>query len=192
MRHRLAIPLALALTLTLVPGLAAPAAAGELAGVTMADTATVGGQPTMLNGMGLRKKLFIKVYVGGLYLPEKQASAEAVLAADAPRQMVMHFLYSVSKDQMCEAWDEGLADNTPNASAELKKSFATLCEWMEPIDKGHRAVFTYVPGEGTTVEVDGTTKGRLAGKAFADALLACWIGPEPGPGEDFKEAVLGG
>ena len=29
------------------------------------------------------------------------------------------------------------------------------------------------------------------GKTFADALFACWIGPEPGPGEGFKEDLLG-
>jgi hypothetical protein len=49
-----------------------------------------------------------------------------------------------------------------------------------------------VPGEGTTVEVGGKTKGSLPGKATADAILATWIGPDPAPGADFKKAVLGG
>ena len=40
--------------------------------------------------------------------------------------------------------------------------------------------------------LNGKTKGTLPGKAFADAVLATWIGPEPGPGEDFKKAMLGG
>ena len=172
--------------------LALPAGAGTLAGVTLPDKAEVGGQTLVLNGMGLRSKLFIKVYVGGLYLAQKEKAPAKVLGADSPRRMVMHFLYDVTKEQMCEAWNEGLADNTPSAAADVKKNFMTLCGWMEPIKKGNRIVLTYVPGEGTHVEVNGKAKGTLEGKATADAILNTWIGPDPGPGADFKKAVLGG
>ena len=172
--------------------LALPAGAGTLAGVTLPDKAEVKGQSLVLNGIGLRKKLIIKVYVGGLYLPQKEKNAAKVLAADEPRRMVMHFIYDVSKDQMCEAWEEGLEQNTPNASADVKKAFTTLCGWMDGVGKGQRLALTYLPGEGTTVEVAGKTKGTLPGKAVADAILATWIGPDPAPGADFKKAVLGG
>jgi hypothetical protein len=172
--------------------LALPVAAGTLADVTLPDKAEVKGQSLVLNGMGLRKKFVIKVYVAGLYLPQKEKSAQKILAADTPHRMVMHFLYGVSKDQMCEAWNEGLEANTPNASAEVKKGFTTLCGWMEPIEKGKQIVMTYVPGEGTHVEVNGKMKGTIPGAATADAILATWLGPKPGPGDDFKKAVLGG
>jgi predicted deacylase len=171
--------------------IAIPALALTLAGVNLEDKATVAGQTLVLNGAGLRKKLFIKVYVGGLYLPAKQSNAAAVLAADAPRRQVMHFLYSVSKEQMCDAWNEGLEQNTKNPTAEVKGAFKTLCNLMEPIPKGNRLTLTYVPGTGTTVEVNGKNKGTLPGKATADAILATWIGANPSPGEDFKKGVLG-
>lgn len=180
-------PLLLSLML-LVPTLVS---AATLAGVTMDDKATVNGQNVVLNGLGLRKKFFIKVYVGGLYLQAKSSNPAAILAADAPRRMVMHFLYSVSKDQMCEAWEEGLENNTPKASAEVKNAFKTLCSWMEPIPKRNRLVLTYVPGTGTMVEVNGKLKGTLPGKATADAIVSTWIGPKPAMGDDFKNAVLG-
>jgi len=183
MRSKMAAALSLAIAI--------PALALTLAGVNLEDHATVAGQTLVLNGAGLRKKLFIKVYVGGLYLPAKQSNAAAVLAADTPRRMVMHFLYSVSKDQMCDAWNEGLENNSKNASAEVKGAFKTLCNLMEPIPKGNRLVLTYVPGTGTTVEVNGKNKGTLPGKATSDAILATWIGPDPGPGQDFKKSVLG-
>jgi len=170
---------------------AIPALALTVAGVNMEDHTTVNGQTLVLNGAGLRKKLFIKVYVGGLYLPAKQGNAAAILAGDTPRRQVMHFLLSVSKNQMCDAWEEGLEDNTKNAPADVKANFKTLCSWMEPIPKGNRLVLTYVPGSGTTVEINGKAKGTLPGKATADAILATWIGPKPGPGEAFKNAVLG-
>lgn len=172
--------------------IALPAGAATLAGVTLPDNAQVAGKDLVLNGLGLRKKFVVKVYVGGLYLPQKQRDARNILSIDQPRQMVMHFLYDVSKEQMCDAWNEGLEANTPDASAEVKSAFATLCGWMEDLPKGNRLVMTYVPGEGTAVEVNGKTKGTLPGKAVADAILATWIGPKPGPGEDFKKGMLGG
>ena len=69
--------------------------------------------------------------------------------------------------------------------------FKSLCSLMEAIPKGNRLVLTYVPGTGTTVEVNGKNKGTLPGKATADGILATWLGPKPGPGDDFKNAVLG-
>ncbi len=179
------------LVLALVSTLAAPALAGELAGVTLPDTAKAGDKDLVLNGLGLRKKLFIKIYVGGLYLAAKERDAAKILAGDTPRRIVMHFLYGVSPGQMCDAWDEGLTQNTPNASAEVKTAFKTLCSYMEDIPKGNELVLTYVPGQGTAVEVNGKSKGTLAGKDVADALVSTWIGPDPGPGTDFKNAVLG-
>jgi hypothetical protein len=178
--------LAAALTLA-----AAQAGAATLAGVTIPDTASVNGHNLVLNGAGLRKKLFIKVYTGALYLPAKQANAAAILSADAPRRMVMHFVFGVDKGKIAEAWTEGLEANTPNAAAEVKTNFATLSSWMGDMKDGQEIVLTYVPGTGTTVQVAGAMKGTLPGKATADAILATWIGPKPGPGDDFKKAVLG-
>jgi len=185
MRTRLAALLALFLT-------ASAAWAGTLAGITLPDKADAGGHALVLNGLGLRTKLFIKVYVGGLYLPQKEKSAQKVLGADAPRRMVLHFIYDVSKEQMCDAWEEGLEANTPNASAEVKKGFTALCTWMDGVGKGQELALTYLPGEGTRVEIAGKVKGTLPGKPTADAILSTWIGPDPGPGNDFKKAVLGG
>jgi hypothetical protein len=178
----------LAATLTLT---AVTAGAANVAGVTLEDKITVNNQTLVLNGGGLRKKFVVKVYVGGLYLPAKQGNAATVMATDGPRRMVMHFLYSVSKAQMAEAWSEGLEDNTPNASPEVKTAFKTLESWMEDVPKGNRIVLTYVPGIGTTVEVNGKNKGTLGGKAVSDAILNTWLGPKPAPGADFKKAVLG-
>ena len=171
--------------------LALPLLATTLAGVNMEDSTAVNGQSLVLNGVGLRKKLFIKIYVGALYLPAKQSNPATVLATDQPRRMVMHFLYGVSKNQMADAWDEGLKQNTPKASAEVQAAFKTLSSWMEPIPSGNRLVLTYIPGTGTAVEVNGKAKGTLPGKATSDAIVATWIGPDPAPGADFKSAVLG-
>jgi len=160
-------------------------------GVTFTDTLTVGGHSLVLNGVALRKKAIFKVYEAGLYLPAKSSDADAILAADAPRHMVMQFLRDVGKDKMCEAWNEALENNTPDASAELKADFTALCGYMDDMKDKQQMVFTYLPGTGTEVSIAGTVKGTIPGKAFADALFKAWIGPKPGPGEGFKKNLLG-
>ena len=184
--RRLASTVSLALAVVFV----LPAAAGELAGVTMSDKVSVGDHELVLNGMGLRKKFIIKVYVAGLYLPAKQANGERVLAADTARRTVMHFLYGVDKGKICEAWNDSLAANTPDASEAVRASFVDLCDAMEDMEKGERMTFTYVPGKGTTIDVGGKAKQTIAGKPFADALWASWIGEVPATG-DLRDGMLG-
>ncbi len=179
------------LSLALIVASTLPASAGKLVGVEMSDASTAGDQALVLNGMALRKKFFIKVYVAGLYLPAKESDGAKVLATDGARKTVMHFIFNVGKEKICEGWNEGLEANTPDASAALHKDFARLCSMMEDVKKGERLEFTYLPGTGTEVLVKGKSKGTIAGKEFADALFASWIGEHPGPGQDFKDDLLG-
>jgi hypothetical protein len=181
----------LLLALILCFAVSAPAVAGELAGVTMPDTVSVNGKNLVLNGMGLRKKAMIKVYVAGLYLTQKMQGTKAIIASDTERQMVMSFLRDVDKEKICNAWNEGLENNTSNPSEELKKKFETLCGYMENVSAGGKYVFSYIPGTGTHIEVNGSKKGTIAGKDFADALWRCWIGANP-PSEDFKAGLVAG
>lgn len=160
-------------------------------GVVLPLSISAGGRTLHLNGAALRKKAIFKVYVAALYVANKTNSADAILADDAPRQMEMHFLRGVDKKKICDAWTEGLKDNTPDASAEVKQQFTQLCDLMDDIKDDQAFVFTYVPGEGTTISVAGQEKGKVGDKAFSDAMLRTWIGPKPGPGDGFKKNLLG-
>ena len=156
----------------------------------MPDTSEVAGESLTLNGMGLRKKSIVKVYVAGLYLPAKTSEVEKILSTDSARQTAMEFRFGVGAKKLCDGWNEGLENNTVSASADLKAKFGTLCGYMEDVDKGDSMVYTYVPGKGTEVSVKGAAKGVIEGKEVADALWGCWIGPEP-PSAAFKKGLLG-
>lgn len=183
--------LTLAFLLAIAPAWAPAASAGSLAGVTVPDSVEVAGDRLVLNGMGLREKFFVDVYVAALYLPQKERSEQEIFAADEKRRVAMHFVHDVTKEQICDAWSESLEANRSNASASLKKDFETLCSWMESVEEGEQMTFTYVPGEGTTVSVKGQEKGTLGGKPFADALFASWIGQHPAT-DKLKRGMLGG
>lgn len=171
-------------------GVAAAVTAGELAGVTMPERKNVNGQVLQLNGMGLRKKAVFKVYVGALYLTQKSSDPAAILAADQPRQMVMHFLRDVGKDRLVEAWKEGFAGNSPAAQTKLAKEIERFLGFWRDVAEGEEVLMTYVPDKGTTVSFGGKEVGTIEGKEFADALLSVWLGPKP-PSEDLKAGLLG-
>lgn len=183
--------LTLSLLLAAAP-LNAPAdSTRTVSGVVLPENVTVAGKNLALNGAAVRKKAIFKVYVAALYVATKSQSADAILAEDEPRHMVMHFVRNVDKGKICDAWDDGLKDNSPNASEDVKKEFADLCGLMADIKNGEEMTFTYVPGTGTTVSVAGQEKGTVGGREFSEALLKCWIGPKPGPGSGFKKDLLG-
>jgi len=66
----------------------------EVEDVNVADSATVGGQALVLNGVGVRTKLFFDIYIGALYLPAKSDDAAKVIHSAGNKRVWMHFLYS--------------------------------------------------------------------------------------------------
>src|SRR5271165_1790616 len=120
--------------------------AGTLAGVTLPDSAQVGGKTLVLNGMGIRTKYMVKVYIAGLYLEQKSSDASAIIKADAPKQIVMKFVHGASKSQMSDAFEESFKDNTPDAEKTMKGDIDRLLAALDPVKVGDEMVFTYVPG----------------------------------------------
>ena len=91
-------------------------------GVTFPDTATVGGRECRLDGVGVRKKVVISVYLGALYLATPTDDAAAAIAADEPKRVVMHFVHSkVGADEMREAWRDGFDANSAATLPQLKE-----------------------------------------------------------------------
>jgi hypothetical protein len=162
--------------------------AATLADVTLPDSITVGNQTLVLNGMGVRSKMFIKVYVGGLYVEKKTSDAAAIIQSDTAKRVVLQFVYGeVTKEQMVEAFDEGFKNNAPSAP---KAQVQQLVGALETMKKGEQMVVTYVPGTGTTLAIRGKDKVTIPGLPFAQAVFSVWFGPKP-PTSDLKNGMLG-
>lgn len=175
----------LALALSLSPA----ASAGELAGVTMPDTASLGGQTLVLNGMGLREKYFVDIYVGGLYLPSRTTSSSKAVTQDVPKRITMHFIYKeVTAEQMAETFHEGLEKqgNPPELAARMAKLESLLTD----VHQGDVVQLDYVPGAGTSLTINGTTKGTIEGADFMQAIWAIYVGENPA-NKKLKEGMLG-
>ena len=173
----------------------APAQAAKVAGVKLEDSVQISADTPKLalNGAGVRKKLFIKVYVGALYLQNKATSVNAVLAQNSANRVLMHFLYKkVGRDKLVDGWKEGFSGNS--SAAEMEKLQARLADFnglFADAKKGDVILLDYLPGEGTRVTINGQAKGTIPGADFNKALLKVWLGNSPVDSK-LKEAMLGG
>lgn len=164
--------------------------ATELAGVTLPDSVQVGDTHLVLNGLGLRKKLVIKVYVAGLYLTQKASDPQAIIVSDKPKRVVLHFVRDVSKEQLTDAFDEAFTNNAPTARKSMKGEIDRFLGSLENVKEGDQMMFTYVPGKGTSFTLRGHDKLTIGGPTFAEVLFSVWLGPKP-PNGDLKKGMLG-
>lgn len=170
--------------------LASFALAGTLAGVSVPDSASIGSAPIALNGIGLREKFYIDVYVGALYLTHPTHDGNTAINADEPKRIVMHFIYSkVTKEQIVETFEEQFGEN-PSAVA-ARPNINKMESWIPAeVHAGDEIVFDYVPGTGTTMKAMGKVMGTIPGADFMKLVWGVYLGPKP-PTADLKSGMLG-
>jgi hypothetical protein len=179
--------------LLLVVLLISPAvAAMEIGGVVLPDTLVAGSQDLVLNGAGLRTKFFVKVYAGGLYLRQKSADAVAIVAADEPMAIRMHFIHDgVSSQKLIEAWNEGFANATGGATAPLQAEIDQFNGFFaEEAKTGDVYDIIYTPEQGVRVYAKGQLQGLIRGLPFKQAVFAIWLGERPAD-KGLKAGMLG-
>jgi Chalcone isomerase-like len=170
--------------------------AAEVAGVKIDDKARVGSADLVLNGAGLRKRVFFQVYAIGLYLPQKSASPAAVLGQQGAKRVAIHMLRDVGADTFTEALVDGIRANHSEAEAKALeprvKELAAVIAEIKEAKKGMAIALDWQPPAGTVMLVDGAARGKpIAGEDFYRALLRIWIGDKPVQ-DDLKKALLGG
>lgn len=166
--------------------------ARDCLGVSFPDQVQVGGSPLVLNGLGLRQATFFKVnvYIAALYIPKPTSAASSILSATAPYEMQLHFVRSVGAADIAKGWVEGFARNGQGAEAASDERVATLRGWTIDIKAGESMIFSFLPGTGLEVRVDGNLKGTIRGDDFGRTFLSIWLGVPPNP--EIKAGLLGG
>jgi len=180
------ILVALLLTLTL----AGSASALEVAGVKLEPSVTVKGHPLKLNGYGIRKKLFVKVYIGSLYAARPLASAAAALRDGSDKLIRMNFLHAkVDKEKIIEAFKEGFANNSPDlaGSAEAMKF---LSFFTADFKRGDVVDLALGADGSVSASQNGKQLGTLTSVKLARGVIAIYLGDRPAD-EGLKKGMLG-
>jgi len=141
-------------------GVAAGAFANtEVSGVSLDETAVVGGQKLQLNGAGFRKRGYFKIDVTALYLPQKMSALEQIENAAVPRRIELVILQDLTGAQASRYF---LIDFEASAT---KAEFANLItevgqvgdiySSLRTIKKGDIVTMDWVPGKGLLATYNG-------------------------------------
>jgi hypothetical protein len=165
----------------------------ELAGVFVDDQITAeNGETLVLNGIGLREKFWVDVYVGSLYLPAKTSNVADILSSQKAWRIQMDFVYKeVDKEKLVTAWREGFHMNQNkdviNAISDRMDQFYGYFD-QNAVAKD-QFILDYIPGKGTTVTKNKKVLGTIPGEDFENALLEIWLGNFPAD-DDLKRDML--
>jgi hypothetical protein len=190
MRRRRALQL-----LTAAAALAAGLPAQAATTVHFDDTITVAGDKLVLNGAGVRTKVFFKIYAVGLYLATQQTTTADVLAAPGARRVAITMLRDVSTEDFGKAFTDGLNANTDKDERTRflaqTMQFGSVFGQIQTLKKGEQLLFDWLPGEGTQCYLNGKKIGGvIPERAFYNAVLRIWLGDKPAD-YALKLALLG-
>ncbi len=176
--------------LTLLFALSGSVEAAEVAEVQLANNATVAGQSMTLNGAGLREWAWIDLYVGALYLPRPMTDPTAIINADMPKRIVLHFVFKeVPKNRLGDTFTERI-DDDPALQA-IEPEIMRMVGLFETMYRGDEMFLDYVPGRGVVLSVKGVEKGVFPGEAFMLATFDFFLGEDP-IHAGLKQAMLKG
>jgi len=165
----------------------------KIGDVLLPDSIPIGKEVLVLNGAGIRKKFFIKLYVAGLYVKQKTSSADKILNSDMPIAIRLHIISKlISSKNMEKATREGFEKATGGNLAGLEEKineFIFLFK-SEPIKKHDVFDFIYIPTEGVHAIKNGKELKLIKGEDFKKALFGIWLSDNCVQ-EDLKEALLG-
>ena len=184
-----------ALAAVLSSPLASLAQTTDVAGVKFANTLQVGGSKLQLNGAGVRFKVVFKVYAAALYLTEKAATPEAVLASTGPRHLQIVMLREIDANELGKLFTKGMEQNAPRE--EFSKSIngiltlSNVFSARKKLVAGDSFAVEWIPGTGTLITVNGKPAAEpIKEPEFYSALMKIWLGKSPAD-QQLKDSLLG-
>ena len=185
----------LSLLAVLLISVAGVASAADVGGVKLNERTELGASELILNGAGLQRRVFFKVYVAGLYLTEKKGSPADVLALDGPKRVSITMMRNLPTLKLVEALENGIGKNcSPEEREAVKDRVETLAATLRALRQaraGDVLTFDWLPDAGTLVALNGEAKGSaIPGDDVYRALLRVWLGDQP-TNAGLKRALLG-
>lgn len=169
---------------------ALPAVAKERDGVVAPPVIEVSGKQLHLMGMGLRKKLWFKVYLASLYVEDTTDDPARVIGSDQVKRVQMNMLRDLERGKIVEAVQQGFERNSGPDMPRLQGRLDQFLKAIPDLKSGQTIVITYAPGRGTVVKAGGGEEITVPGKDFADALFSVWLGKQPVDDELKREMLL--
>ncbi|CAM4011177.1 MULTISPECIES: chalcone isomerase family protein [Flavobacterium] len=166
-------------------------AQNKVSGVSVYETLSFDGNKLVLNGAGVKEKMWIDLYVASLYLPSKSTNADEIINSSEPAIIKINIVSSlVSTDKMIELMEEGFVNATNGNITSIKtKIDKFLTVFRDDLKEKDEFMIVFNPKIGITVFKNGVKKGTIEGMDFKKALFGVWLCIKPAD-EKLKRAML--
>lgn len=146
----------------------------------------------VLNGAGIREILWWDLYVGGLYLQNKNSDNKIIVNADETMAVKMHVTSSmITIDRMKEAIRQGFEKSTKgNLTPVAKRIDDIITTFGTEIKIGDVFELIYHPEEGVNIYKNDQFAKTIYGLDFKIALFGIWLSNDP-VDNNLKNALLG-
>jgi hypothetical protein len=151
------------------------------------------GMRLSLQGAGMCEWGFlgIDLYDCAFYVEKKVATVGDALRADQAMVIHLHFVRSLTKDQLCSAWRGSVEVNQKGEPHDYAASLQQLCDAMRDVGDGDQFSFYLQPGKGMRALHNGTECAHIDDEAFRRLFVKLYLGPNP-PTKSLRKAMLGG
>lgn len=172
--------------------LAGASFAAEIGGVEVPEKLSVDNSELALNGAGVREKFFFDLYVGSLYLKEKQQDANAIISEDELMALRLNIISDmITSEKMTNATIEGFENSTKGNMKPLQAKIDDFLDtFKEEIKKGDSFEMVYVPEEGVKIYKNNQLAKTITGLEFKKALFGIWLSEKPAQ-KSLKQEMLG-
>lgn len=162
-----------------------------VSGVKVDGKMSLEGESLVLNGAGIREKMWIDLYVGSLYVTKKSTNAQDIIDSKDAAAIQLNIVSGmISSEKMITAVNEGFENSTNKNTAPLKAKIDKFKGFFkDEIVKGDIFIIMY-NGSEVTVYKNGVKKGSVDGHDFKKALFGIWLGKKPAD-DDLKDGMLG-
>ncbi|MFT5717096.1 MAG: hypothetical protein ACJAWS_001964 [Oleiphilaceae bacterium] len=165
----------------------------KVSGVKFKNNITLGDANLRLNGVGLRTKFFIDLYISALYLQEKSHDAAEIINADQIMLIQIHVISNlITSENLTKGTAEGFSKSTNNHTKLIQKQINEfLGAFNEPVKIGDIFEFVYQPNIGITILKNRKVAKRIdSDLAFKKALFGIWLSDKPAQ-HSLKTSMLG-
>lgn len=164
----------------------------EVEGVKIPSKLTIENQELVLNGVGVRSKYFMDLYVGSLFVNSKESNSATIIDANKSMMIQLDIISGmITSEKMTDAINEGFEKSVKMISEDVSPGIqAFKSVFKEEIEDGDNFQFLYIPESGVHVFKNNIFLKKIEGYPFKRALFAIWLGNEPAD-KKLKKGMLG-
>lgn len=164
-------------------------------GVNIPESVSLDTLNLKLNGVGVRNKFHLKVYVAALYLPNKNNNPKDVINKNEPQAIALHMTsILMTSSNMSKYISEGFYRSTNGKVAPIQKQIDLALSIFnsEPVSKFDKFEMFYIPEEnGVKAYKNGKFLAFIPGGVeFKKAMFGIWLSDDP-VDADLKDGILG-